>query len=59
MPKVGKGDEVNANELFRNNRKPAIHWFALALLALTIIDYLYLHGTTKSPAESRAIASIC
>jgi hypothetical protein len=59
MTKAGKGDEVNANELFRNKRKPAIHWFALALLAFTIIDYLCLHETAKSPAESRAIASIC
>jgi hypothetical protein len=59
MTKVGKGDEVNANELFKNKRKPAFHWFVLALLAFTIIDYLCLRGTTKSPAESRAIAGIC
>jgi hypothetical protein len=34
MTKVGKGEELNDNELFKNKRKPAIHWFALALLAL-------------------------
>jgi hypothetical protein len=34
---------VSANELFKKERKPAFHWFALALLAFTIIDYLCLH----------------
>jgi hypothetical protein len=29
---------MNANELFKRERKPLFHWFVLVLLAFTIID---------------------
>ena len=37
----GEG-EMDANQFFKSERKPVFHWFLLALLVFTIIDYLFL-----------------
>jgi hypothetical protein len=37
----GEG-EMNANQFFKSERKPVFHWFLLALLVFTIIDYLFV-----------------
>jgi hypothetical protein len=37
----GEG-EMNANQFFKSEWKPVFHWFLLALLVFTIIDYLFV-----------------
>jgi hypothetical protein len=37
----GEG-EMDANQFFKGERKPVFHWFLLALLVFTIIDYLFV-----------------
>jgi hypothetical protein len=33
---------MDANQFFESERKPVFHWFLLALLVFTIIDYLFV-----------------
>jgi hypothetical protein len=33
---------MNANQFFKSERKPVFHWFLLALLVFTIVDYLFV-----------------
>jgi hypothetical protein len=33
---------MDANQFFKSERKLAFHWFLLALLIFTIIDYLFV-----------------
>jgi hypothetical protein len=33
---------MDANQFFKSERKPVFHWFLLAQLVFTIIDYLFV-----------------
>jgi hypothetical protein len=47
---------MDANQFFKSERKPVFHWFLLALLVFTIIDYLFVPDSTSDIVSAAPLA---